>query len=98
MPRAAKIVRFVAAIAVALPGTGFAQPFPAAGMVTPQPDPGAAIAGYVVDPAAAPRMSRDELIRALREKIKYVFVVFNENHSFDNEFGSFPGANGIYSD
>jgi phospholipase C len=34
----------------------------------------------------------------LRRKIKYVFVIFNENHSFDNEFGTFPGVNGIYSD
>jgi phospholipase C len=25
-------------------------------------------------------------------------VIFNENHSFDNEFGTFPGANGLYSD
>ena len=25
------------------------------------------------------------------EKIKYVFVIFNENHSFDNEYGTFPG-------
>ena len=30
--------------------------------------------------------------------MKYVFVIFNENHSFDNEFGTFPGVNGIYSD
>ena len=35
---------------------------------------------------------------ALREKIKYVFVIFNENRSFDHEYGSFPGANGLYSD
>ncbi len=67
-------------------------------MVTAQPDPGPGIAPYVVDPATAPPMSRDELIGQLRAKIKYVFVIFNENHSFDNEFGTFPGANGIFSD
>lgn len=33
----------------------------------------------------------------LRKRIKYVFVIFNENESFDHEFGSFPGANGLYS-
>jgi phospholipase C len=40
----------------------------------------------------------DSVAELLREKIKYVFVIFNENHSFDNEYGTFPGANGIYSD
>jgi phospholipase C len=28
-------------------------------------------------------------------KIKHVVVIYLENHSFDNLFGSFPGANGI---
>ena len=27
-----------------------------------------------------------------------MFVIFNENHSFDNEFGTFPGVDGLYSD
>lgn len=66
-------------------------------MVTPQPSPGPAVAPYIVDPATDPAMNRDEVIRLLRQKVKYVFVVFNENHSFDNEFGTFPGANGLYS-
>ena len=66
-------------------------------LVTAQPDPGAVIQPYVTDPgAAAP--SREELIKALRSKVRYVFVIFNENHSFDNEFGTFPGANGLFSD
>jgi len=38
------------------------------------------------------------LIQALRNRVKYAFVMFNENNSFDHEFGAFPGANGIYSD
>jgi phospholipase C len=33
----------------------------------------------------------------LREKVKYVFVIFNENHSFDDEFGTFLGANGLFA-
>ena len=40
---------------------------------------------------------RDELIRLLRQKVKYVFVIFHENESFDHYFGTFPGANGLYS-
>src|SRR5580700_8011970 len=99
MPRAAIVAAgLAAALSVALPGGADAQRPPASGLVTPQPDPGAAVAPYVIDPAAAPRPSRAALIRLLRAKIKYVFVVFNENHSFDNEFGTFPGANGLFSD
>jgi phospholipase C len=67
-------------------------------IVTPQPDPSPTISRYVVDPTTGPALPRDALIQRLRDRIKYVFVIFNENHSFDNEFGTFPGANGIYSD
>ncbi|HEX2940552.1 MAG TPA: alkaline phosphatase family protein, partial [Rhodopila sp.] len=93
---------FLAGVAVAtsLPAAGpvLAQTPVSKPLVTPQPDPGAAVAPYVVAPSASAPMSRDALIQALRQKIKYVFVIFNENHSFDNEFGTFPGANGIYAD
>ena len=69
-------------------------------MVTAQPlsDAGQDIRPYVHDPASEPRLGRDDLVKLLRERIKYVFVIFNENHSFDNEFGTFPGVNGLYSD
>ena len=66
--------------------------------VTPQPDIPPQITPYFNDPAADPEISRERLTELLRQRIKYVVVIFNENHSFDNEFGSFPGANGIYSD
>ncbi len=32
----------------------------------------------------------------LRKKVKYVFVIFHENQSFDHYFGTYPGANGLY--
>jgi phospholipase C len=32
-----------------------------------------------------------------RKKIKHVFVLYQENRSFDDYFGTFPGAEGIYS-
>lgn len=54
------------------------------------------VPGY--GPGETPPLSRDALIALLRKKVRYVFVIFNENHSFDNEFGTFPGANGLYSD
>jgi phospholipase C len=33
----------------------------------------------------------------LSKKVKCVLVIFNENHSFYNEYGTFPGANGLFS-
>jgi phospholipase C len=90
------LIAYLLAVGVlALPAEASAQ---AVSVVRPQPDPGPTISAYVVAPSAPPQMSRDTLIAALRQKIKYVFVIFNENHSFDNEFGTFPGADGIYSD
>ena len=66
-------------------------------MLTAQPDPTPDIQSFIRPiPDAMP--ARDALIAALRQKVKYVFVIFNENHSFDNEFGSFPGANGLFAE
>jgi phospholipase C len=42
--------------------------------------------------------TQKRMIDALQKKVKFVFVIFNENRSFDNEFGTFPGVNGLYSD
>jgi phospholipase C len=67
-------------------------------IVAAQPDAGPALAPYLVDPAQDPPLSNDEMAALARQKIKYVFVIFNENHSFDNEFGTFPGVDGLYSD
>ena len=33
----------------------------------------------------------------LAARIKHVFIIYQENRSFDNEFGTFPGANGVWS-
>ena len=41
-------------------------------------------------------MSLDAKIQLLRQKVKYVFVIFHENESFDHYFGTFPGANGLF--
>ena len=43
---------------------------------------------------SGPSSSLDELIR---QRVHYVFVIYQENRSFDHYFGTFPGANGIYS-
>ncbi len=38
-----------------------------------------------------------ELVRLLRRKVKYVFVIYQENRSFDSYFGTFPGADGLFT-
>ena len=35
-------------------------------------------------------------LELLRLKVKYVFVLFQENRSFDHYFGTYPGANGLF--
>ena len=44
-----------------------------------------------------PYLSLAQKIELLRKKVKYVFVIFHENESFDHYFGTFPGANGLFS-
>lgn len=44
-----------------------------------------------------PRLSSEELQSLIQQKIKYVFVLYQENRSFDSYFGTFPAANGLYS-
>jgi phospholipase C len=44
-----------------------------------------------------PAISHDALVTLIQQKIKYVFVIYQENRSFDSYFGTFPGANGLYS-
>ena len=69
-----------------------------AARVTAQPsssDP--LVTQFFTSPSSSPQLSNAQMTQLLRNKIKYVFVIFNENHSFDNEYGTFPGVNGLYS-
>jgi phospholipase C len=67
-----------------------------ASLVTAQPNPPQAVVPYYnPNPNTVPY---ENIIPLLQQQVKYVFVIFNENHSFDNEYGTFPGVNGIYSD
>jgi phospholipase C len=88
----------VALIGAALAATALPSAAQERPIITAQPDAGPAIAPYLIDPAGDPPLANDEMAALVRDKIKYVFVIFNENHSFDNEFGTFPGADGLYSD
>lgn len=55
----------------------------------------AAGAALSLTPASAPAQGED--VAALRARIKHVFVIYQENHSFDNYFGTFPGAENLAS-
>lgn len=67
-------------------------------IITGQPDSHFETAPYYSEPAADPHLSNEELIELLRRRVKYVFVLFQENRSFDHYFGTFRGANGLFSD
>jgi len=73
---------------------------------------GLAVPAFAASPAATDQLAPDnehgrggfdedrltlrEKIELLRQKVKYVFVIFHENESFDHYFGTFPGANGLF--
>ena len=55
-------------------------------------------AGWRLSPLRPePPLSYDEILSLVQQKIKYVFVIYQENRSFDSYFGTFPGANGLFS-
>jgi phospholipase C len=47
--------------------------------------------------AAATPNPQPSLQGLIHQRIRYVFVIYQENRSFDHYFGTFPGANGIYT-
>jgi len=73
-------------------------PMAMAASVTLQPYPTAdVVAAGLNDPSQDPKLSQLEMIRLLQKKVKYVFVIFQENRSFDHYFGTMPGVNGLYA-
>jgi phospholipase C len=95
--RSAAVLAAAALAQLCLATQGRAQQPP---LISLQPDPAPGLAPFYRDWTRSnePSLSREQMIERLREAIKYVFVIFNENESFDHYFGTFPGANGIYSD
>lgn len=66
----------------------FLQPFGLASAQTVSP--------YAAQ-VSTPALTTAQKIALLRQHVKYVFVIFHENESFDHFFGTFPGANGLLS-
>ncbi len=76
---------------------------PSTGIVSPTPIVGPGITTGTVGATFAPSnihtptpLSAAAKIAALQSKVKYVFVLFQENRSFDQHFGTFPGADGLF--
>ncbi len=89
----------VAAAMICNPMLAAAQTAPSPVVIAqPLQTAGSPYATYFRNPASDPQISQAALINALRKRVKYVFVLFQENRSFDHYFGVFPGANGLFSD
>src|SRR5580698_10506545 len=73
----------------------FQAPMAFADTITAQPGGPASVRQMMV--AHEPTLSQAREIALLRKHVKYVFVLFQENRSFDSYFGTFPGANGLFS-
>jgi phospholipase C len=55
------------------------------------------VARHMVSVEKSRYLSEDQKLKLLQKKIKYVFVLFQENRSFDFYFGTYPGARGLFS-
>jgi phospholipase C len=85
--------KFFAGVAVLL----LLQP---SGLVRAQDGPGNhrdLVSKYYIQAAQEPHISQAAMIQLLQKKVKYVFVIYQENRSFDSYFGTFPGAEGLFS-
>jgi phospholipase C len=56
----------------------------------------APVPSYVIQPGAEVPLTQAQKLALIRQKVKYVFVLFQENRAFDFYYGSYPGANGLY--
>jgi phospholipase C len=60
-----------------------------------QPTPGPVVTALRLAPPRASTAPPFAIDTAAAAKIKHVFVLMQENHTFDNYFGTFPGADGV---
>ncbi len=65
--------------------------------VTIAPRSSDAVQRYVVSTVQEAKLTQAQKLALLKQHIKYVFVLFQENRSFDFYFGTYPGANGLFS-
>ena len=68
-----------------------------ANIVKLAPKSGPLVQKFMHPIAEEPSLPHKDKLDLLRKKVKYVFVLFQENRSFDFYFGTYPGANGLFS-
>src|ERR1039457_1965089 len=87
--------RLLALLVLVSPSCCGAQTSPAQTHIAPPSS--AAVQRFTIPAAREPVLAHDAKLKLLREKVKYVFVLFQENRSFDFYFATYPGADGLYS-
>ena len=86
-------------LAAALPHTiAHAQSLsPAAGLLTLAPKSSDEVQARMIRLEDEATLTEAQKLALLRKNIRYVFVLFQENRSFDFYFGTYPGADGLFS-
>lgn len=90
----------VASALLSQPGLGYAQTAAKTSptsLLTLAPKSSAAVQAKAISIEKEVSLTEAQKLALLQKNIKYVFVLFQENRSFDFYFGSYPGANGLYS-
>src|SRR3984957_15982996 len=93
--RTMRFIRWVVSVVFCSAVFAGAQDFPTRGEIAPPSNRGTR--RMVLDVDKEPMLSREEKLKLIRQHVKYVFVLFQENRSFDFYFGTYPGADGLYS-
>jgi len=57
----------------------------------------ASASAAAASPSAAAALAPVSVSSLLHRDVKYVFILYQENRSFDSYFGTFPGADGLFS-
>ncbi len=82
---------------VGLSSPAFSKPLSKSSVESLPPTGDDQVAPLEVPKSKEPRLTRKQLLSLLRQNVKYVFILYQENRSFDHYFGTFPGVEGIYS-
>jgi phospholipase C len=87
----------MAAVMILQPAATMAESFGQRKVVEIAPKSGHVVARHTLRVENSPYLTHDQKLNLLRKHIKYVFVLFQENRSFDFYFGTYPGARGLFS-
>ncbi len=85
----------LSAVMVLQPVLAYAQD--GAKVIEIAPKSGAEVARHIIRAEDEPVLTEAQKLTLLQKHIKYVFVLFQENRSFDFYFGTYPGAKGLFS-